>query len=244
MKIGIIGDIHGNLQALTRVLHRLKSEGVMKILCVGDVVGYGPRPQQCIDLMRSLAIPCVLGNHDSWMTNDRVLWGVSDPVRAMVDWTRSVISPDGRKWLLALPKSLDYAGLGIVHATNAIADNYWPYIRDPASLAENFQRQEFHVCFYGHTHIPAIGVFRPPDELGFLPVQEQVNLPTGYRVLVNPGSVGQPRDGDNRAACAVVETRNMGLQFLRVEYNIAQTQREMQEAGLPAFFAERLMIGR
>lgn len=244
MKIGILGDIHGNLQALTRALHALRSEGCDQIVCTGDLVGYGPRPQQCIDVIRAQNIPCVVGNHDEWMASQRMLWGISEAVRAMVAWTRSMLSSEGRKFLLELDPSASFEGCGIVHASHATGEHYWPYVRDAMTLEENFEYQQVEVAFNGHTHIPAVGVFRDAAEMGFLPVAEEVELPDGYQVLINPGSVGQPRDGDYRAACAVYDADARTVRFLRVDYPVAQTQEEMAANNLPQIFIERIAVGR
>ena len=161
----------------------------------------------------------------------------------MIHWTRQALTPERRDWLRQLPPRHHYGGIDLVHASNAIAEHYWPYVRDDKTLRENFTYQKGPICFCGHTHVPAIGVHLSDDENGFIKIDDRVVIPEGYRALINPGSVGQPRDGDPRAACAVFETKDRSVRFLRVEYNVAQTQKEMRAAGLPDVFIKRLETG-
>ena len=244
MKIGIIGDIHANLAALTKVLSLLKTEQCAKILCLGDVVGYGPRPQECVDLVRALKLPTVMGNHDDWIGNYLRLAGTSDFVRDMIIWTKKQLRPDAVEWLKTLPVKDAYGGIDFTHASNCPDTKYWPYIRDVNSLAENFRYQRSPLCFYGHTHRPAIGIYREGEEPCFIETGDRVQLPHGYRILINPGSVGQPRDGDPRAACAIYETKTHSVRFIRVEYDIRRTQDEMVAAGLPEAYVMRLERGK
>jgi predicted phosphodiesterase len=200
VKIAFIADIHGNLQALTRVIMAIKKESCDQIICLGDVVGYGPRPQQCIDIIRSYNIPCILGNHDEWMGGEYLISGVNEQVRGILRWTRDQLTPSGRDWVKQLPKRMHFDGFDIVHATNAESNTQWPYVIDDKSLLENFINQTCQICFSGHTHIPAIGVYQNEEDMGFIKINEEMELPEKYKCFINPGSVGQPRDRDPRAA--------------------------------------------
>ena len=243
MKIGFIGDIHANLAALTSVLSYLRTEKCTKIICLGDIVGYGPRPQECVDLIRALQIPTVMGNHDDWIGTYLRLAGTSDHVRDMIIWTKKQLTPESVAWLKALPLRDSYGGIDFTHSSNCPDNKYWPYVRDLPSLAENFRHQKSPICFYGHTHRPAFGVFREGEQPYFAKLESVMHIPTGYKVLINPGSVGQPRDGDPRAACAIYNTKDQTVHFIRVEYDIKRTQDEMTLAGLPEPYIKRLLKG-
>lgn len=244
MKIGVFGDIHSNLNALTRVLSALKRHGCDRLVCLGDIVGYGPRPQECVDLIRGMRIPAVIGNHDDWIGNYLRLAGTSDYVRDMIIWTKKQLSPEAVAFIKSLPPQATVGGVGFVHSSNCIDLRYWPYVRDLPTLKENFHYQQTDVAFCGHTHRPAIGVYHEEEGSFFIEVEPIVYLQHGYKLLINPGSVGQPRDGDPRAACAIYDSDEHSVEFLRVEYDIERTQQEMVEAGLPEPYIERLALGR
>lgn len=243
MKLGILGDIHANLEAFRAVLGVLRAEKCLKILCTGDVVGYGPYPQECIDLLRSEKIPCVMGNHDEWTVVHRKRWEISDLINEDIYWTREVVTEDGMAWLADLPKSHSYGGIEILHASNAPTMS-WPYVKDEKSLEMNFKYQQSSVCFNGHTHLPAIGCQAPEQPPMFAQLQELMQLPTGYKVIINPGSAGQPRDGDPRAACAIYETRDRTVRFIRVPYDIGRTQQAMAALDRPQHYIDRLALGK
>lgn len=242
MKIGIFADVHGNLSALEAVLAALQAAGCGKLLCLGDVVGYGPQPQACVDRLRALAIPCVLGNHDEWAANDAVVVGAPERLVHSLSWTRQALTAESRAWLAALPWELDYAGLHLVHASHG-SQGGWPYIKDVRSLTFNFAHQTAALAFNGHTHVPAVGQQPAEGPPAFLPLAPSMILPAQCKLLINPGSVGQPRDRDPRAAALYYDTRERSITFVRAAYDIAAVQAAMQAAGLPQHHAERLSKG-
>ncbi|HCN09667.1 MAG TPA: hypothetical protein DIT01_17205 [Lentisphaeria bacterium] len=243
MKIGILGDIHANLEAFHAILGALETEECGKILCTGDIVGYGPNPQECVDLVRELKMPCVMGNHDEWTVVQQVRWEISDLVKEDIIWTRATLSEDAMAWLTELPRFHAYGGVEVIHASNA-PSMIWPYVRDEKSLVMNFKYQKCSICFNGHTHVPAIGCKSLDTDPLFLDLSEQMQLATGCKLLINPGSVGQPRDKDPRAACAIYETRDRSLRFVRVPYDIARTQEAMAAVDRPQHFIDRLALGQ
>jgi predicted phosphodiesterase len=242
VKIGIISDIHGNLGALQAVLAALEQQGCAKILCAGDVVGYGPRPQQCIEVLREKQIPCVLGNHDSWVAHGARDWGINPDARNALAWTADALSPEARDWLGNLPRLLQYGGIEVVHASHAWAPR-WPYLLDERRVFASFLFQTAVFTFHGHTHIPLLAVHQRGHRPRLLKLRT-MELPRGCRSLANAGAVGQPRDGNPHASCLVFETKDRQLHPLRVSYDVAETQRQMREAALPERLILRLAEGR
>ena len=243
-RIGILGDIHANLAALEAILDALDDEACDQLVCTGDIVGYGASPAECIRLVRERQIPCVLGNHDHYVTllMDPRLERLSKDVRASIEWTQGVLDMTDLKWLAQLPRQLDLDGISLVHG--AFGPKPWLYLTNEKTVATNFAHQNAALACCGHTHIPMLafssGEGEPP-QIGYL---RKGALPEAERVIFNAGSVGQPRDHDSRAACAVLDPDARTVRPLRVPYDITATQKLMRAAGLPEPFAERLSYGR
>lgn len=243
MKLALMSDIHANLEALLAVLRVIGEEAADRIVCCGDVVGYGPAPEECVYLLRQHDIGCVRGNHDQWALEPDGAGAFSAILRDNLAWTRSVLSAESLEWLEDLPSARRCNGVGVVHASNAEGGR-WPYIRSEEGLAENFTYQKQLVCFCGHTHTPGIGIRPSRGPVAFLPMEPEFTVPRGARVLVNVGSVGQPRDGDPRASLVFYDTTRRTIRFRRVAYDIGATQRSMQEYGVHPHFSERLAGGQ
>ena len=242
MKIGIVSDIHSNLAAFQAVLRTLEDENCLKIVCAGDIVGYGPSPAQCLEIIREKRIPCVRGNHDHMMCSDSRLARLRPHVREAVLWSREQLTAEDRQWLAGLPRVLQYAGFELVHSSHVLRPE-WHYVIDRRSAAANFLFQTSSICFNGHSHVPLLALHRDGSrprlvELG------NIKLPRGYRFLINVGSVGQPRDRNPMAACATFETREKEVRLLRVRYDVEDTQKKIRKAGLPEHLAARLEAGR
>ncbi|MCC6455067.1 MAG: metallophosphoesterase family protein [Caldilineaceae bacterium] len=259
MRVLILSDIHANLIALETVLSDAAGE-YDTIWCLGDIVGYGPRPNECIDLMRSKAEFCVMGNHD-WAVLGRPGVNVDDfnpQARQAVMWTRSQLTPANLAYLDELadipvhPKG--EPDILVTHASPR--EPVWEYILTPITALENFASFSESICFVGHTHKPAIFRWRLPQDAGedgipatvhYLQpsVGSGVQLATSsvQRLIVNPGSVGQPRDNDARAAYALFDTETRVWRQERVAYPIELTQNQMREAGLPKRLSDRLSFG-
>ncbi len=245
MKIGVFGDIHANLSALQSVLAALHAAGCEELICTGDIVGYGPSPAECIALVRESRAKCVLGNHDEYATDilgDR-LDKLEPETRASIEWTRSVIGMDALKWLAALPLRLDVHDFTVVHG--CLGPHPWAYVVNKQNLTTHFAHQTTRLSFDGHTHLPLICVQREGQSpsMDFLKMTV-LPPPGGTKVLVNPGSVGQPRDRDPRACCCIYDLVANEVHPIRVPYNIAETQELMRKAALPERFIQRLEIGR
>jgi len=242
VKIGIISDIHANLAALQAVLRTLKQERCMKVLCAGDIVGYGPSPLECIELVEKEKILCVQGNHDYWIAMGGRDYGISSNARLALEWTVDVLPRDAVRWLRQLPRTLRYGGMEIVHSSCALRPR-WAYVLSEKLLHISFLMQESPYTFHGHTHMPLLGIHRRGERPRFLKLRDMALKP-GVRYLVNVGSVGQPRDKNPLAACAVFETSTREFRLLRVSYDISHTQKLMREAGLPENLIKRLAEGR
>lgn len=262
MRVLILSDIHGNLVALETVLSAAQGQ-YHTIWCLGDIVGYGPRPNECIELIRERAALCVMGNHD-WAVLGREGVTVDDfnpQARQAVLWTRSQLSAANREYLEGLPHvpihPPEREDILITHASPR--EPVWEYILTPSIAMENFAVFDEPLCFVGHTHKPAIYRWRLHDEEralrnGYLPATvdylqpqpgQAVHLATSshQRLIVNPGSVGQPRDNDARAAYAILDLETLTWCYERVPYPIELTQNQMREAGLPKRLIDRLSFG-
>ncbi|MFQ5329103.1 MAG: metallophosphoesterase family protein [Thermodesulfobacteriota bacterium] len=244
MQIAVISDIHSNLEALTAVLDRIDSFGVDTILCLGDIVGYNADPDRCVEIVREREIQCVLGNHDSWVCGLEGLDNINYPVRRTILWSREQLSPKNLDFLKRLPRklSMDIGALAI-HGWVNNTDRYIITTGD-ALINSELLAQEPHsprLCFFGHTHKPI--AYSTTESAVLVHRDELLILKEGRRHIINPGSVGQPRDFDNRGAFLIYDSEAGALRFHRVEYNIDATCRKIIAAGLPATFAERLKTG-
>jgi diadenosine tetraphosphatase ApaH/serine/threonine PP2A family protein phosphatase len=238
--VAILSDIHGNAHALRAVLQDMANHGINERVCLGDVVGYGGSPGDCIDLLMEHGIPCVQGNHDAMVSTGSGLEGVKDATRQSIEWTRGVLSPEQKAWLAALPLTMQAADYEAVHATlHDPAD--WAYVLIAEAAALSFPHQTRAVCFIGHTHRPAFWV--EGDALG-VDITSIETLKPSRKCLVNVGAVGQPRDRDERACYAIYRRDTQDILWRRVPYDVAGAQQAIIQAGLPAYFAQRLELGR
>ncbi len=240
MRYGIISDIHSNWEALSAVLEALGKERVEGYLCPGDLVGYGADPNCCVEAVRQLSCLTVLGNHDSVAAGREEPTYFNPLARKAIEWTREVIEGENRGYLKELPMKRNEGGWLLVHATPSEPEA-WHYILSEERGAREFPHFKEPVCLFGHTHYPFL-LARGPG--GFKNLRgTKFRLESDTRYLVNAGSVGQPRDGDPRAAFGVYDSEEMTVEFLRVDYDVATAQKKILDAGLPAFLAERLARG-
>lgn len=243
MRILLLSDIHANLVALNTVIADAGSFD--QIWCLGDVVGYGPSPNDCIDLLGQHELLCLAGNHD-WAVLDKLdLEEFNPDARRAALWTRNQISTVNREWLHALPERVptQLEHFTLVHGSPRYP--IWEYVLTPAVARINFEFFDTSTCFVGHTHVPV--VYRYDDEKQMAtaePLNENSPLDLGQgRMMINPGSVGQPRDGDPRSAYAMIDSDADTLTHHRVAYDIAATQSKMEQMGLPQRLVSRLSYG-
>jgi len=247
MRYLILSDIHANLTALEAVLETAEGRWV-KAVCLGDLVGYGPDPDAVIDRVRSLGALTIRGNHD------KAVSGVADgdefnPIaRAALLWTRGHLRPDNREYLEKLPRGPMSAGeFSIIHGSLHDEDEY---VFAPALAIDSLANAPTPVMFFGHTHIQGGYTLRGDqvEVLHFRPAGGQqfatLTIENGTTYLLNPGSIGQARDGDARAAFAIADLENNSVEFWRVPYDIEGVQRRMAKAGLPEPLILRLSFGR
>ena len=240
-RIAILGDIHSNLDALETVLEDCRREGVDEYLCTGDVVGYNACPHECLEIIRSLGCPVVKGNHDHYVASAASLEDFNPYAAAVVRWTREQLSQDELEYLHYLPFSVVTKGITLVHSTMDKPERFG-YVFDIQQAETNFSNQITPVCFHGHTHCPMI---YERQFTGVTMIEPQpFTVTAGRKYFINVGSVGQPRDGDPRAAYVIYDSRAKTLDFRRLEYDIEAAQRRIRAAGLPEHLAERLVLGQ
>lgn len=242
-KIGLISDIHGNIEALKTVLDFLNQEGCEKLICLGDVVGYGGSPKECLQLIRELKIPTVKGNHDDYVADIFGILGahLRPEIQEAIAWTQKQLDFDEIGWLSKLPMQLDFPEFSVIHSS--FASNHWSYCLDEETFAANFKKQKKQLVFCGHSHRPLLGLNIPEEPFPFVDYIREDPLPKDFMVMVNIGSVGQPRDHDPRAATVIFDTETRICRLCRLEYDIASAQQKIRDAGLPARFADRLAVG-
>ncbi len=239
--VAFISDVHGNVQALKAVLADIKSAGISDIVCLGDIVGYGGNPSECVDIIREAGIPSLLGNHDAMTDESRVQTQTMNPdAKRAIEWTKDALLPDQLAWLAALPVTMERGAFQAAHATLHDPEA-WDYVQTLPDAWKNFAHQTRDLCFIGHTHWPA---FYAEGEERAREVKSIENLTAGRKQLINVGSVGQPRDRDPRACYLIYRPDRRDVCWRRVEYDIEAAQCAILAAGLPARFAERLSDGR
>jgi diadenosine tetraphosphatase ApaH/serine/threonine PP2A family protein phosphatase len=239
MRLAILSDIHANLVALDAVLAAVGSVDGIRIL--GDIVGYGPEPDAVVERLSALGAVGVTGNHDQVAAGKLGPELFNRDARIAIEWTRDRIAAPTRDWLAALPERLEEGSFTLVHGSPR--DPTWEYLLDERAAAENLAAFTTPYCLFGHTHLPA--AFRATDGgmVGGEPADgDRVTL-DDRRALINPGSVGQPRDGIPAAGWAVLDTDVGLVTWHRTDYDIAATQRAMMAAGLPPRLIVRLSIG-
>ena len=239
MKTGIIGDIHGNLEALEAVLAALAEEGVDEIVCVGDVVGYGADPIACIDRVRARCRVVVAGNHDQAAVKKLAADYFNASARTAIAWTAEHVRDDDRWWLSSLPLVHVEEAYSLVHSSFDQPGEFG-YIFNPEDAGPSFEKQRTLLAFFGHTHWPTTFIDSEPITHS---LQSVVPVVPPMKMLVNVGSVGQPRDSNPQAGFVVLDHEENRVRFLRTPYDIETTARKILDAGLPEQLAERLFMG-
>ena len=245
MKYLIISDLHSNLEALSAVLASVKRKKFDRVLVLGDLVGYGANPNQVVDIVRRTKQAVVIrGNHDKVACGIENGENFNRAAQASAQWTQKKLTPENRSYLSHLPQGpalVDQQVL-ISHGTPIDED---AYIFSDYDAFEVFQMLDFQICFFGHTHLPVVYAVSNQRLYTFRPNGERVKiaLMNGFKYMVNPGSVGQPRDKNPLASFAMFDSQQRTITFKRVEYSIPKTQDKILKAGLPQSLANRLAIG-
>jgi predicted phosphodiesterase len=241
MRIAILSDIHANYHALEATLAAVDEEGVDEIWCLGDTVGYGPRPNRCCSVVVERAALCLAGNHDLAVTGSLSVDEFNGDAAAAARWTREVIEPKPLAFLRSLEPAATRPGAELYHGSPI--DPVWDYVLSEAAAFLSFRLTKAPLVLVGHSHVPLALSWRE-EALGggVAPQGAEIDLADG-RWLLNPGSVGQPRGGDPRAAWLLIDDQVRRATFRRTPYPIEQTQAEIRERGLPEALAERLAHG-
>jgi len=226
VKIGIISDIHGNLEALQVMLARLDRERVELIYCLGDIVGYGADPNACVEIVRERCVLSVLGNHDAALTGHTPVTYFNSYARTAIEWTGSIITTDNLDYLKGLALTHVEESVTLVHATPKDPEA-WNYVHDVSEAAAHFPYlSDGTTAFIGHSHVPI-----------------RFDEKAKRKSIINVGSVGQPRDRDARACAGVFSVAEREFKWIRETYDIQETARKIRAAGLPEYLAVRLFIG-
>lgn len=250
MRILVLSDIHANATALQAALTEAQGAGWDRVVCLGDVVGYGPDPNEVVDKIREIGAQTIRGNHDKAVSDLMPTDDFNPVAKAAVDWTRSQLTPDNLQWLAELPQGpLETDGLVLVHGALQDEDEY---VFTPAQALEGLLDSTTGVTFFGHTHHQGGFSYDPgSNQLEVLPIRPRakesfapLRMETPCRYLLNPGSIGQPRDGDPRAGFAIADLQRHIVEFWRVPYDISDVQLRMRDAKLPEPLVHRLNAGR
>jgi predicted phosphodiesterase len=240
MRVAILSDIHANLEALEAVLADARAQACTEFVCLGDIVGYNANPGECVEIIRDLACPVVKGNHDEQASIISSTEGFNELAEEAIDWTRAQLSAEDKTWLSDLRLTRQVHDFTIVHAT-LDTPGQWGYVFNDLDAVASFTYQHTSLCFFGHTHWPT--AFVRDDSVRRITVG-QVVLSASKKYFINPGSIGQPRDRDWRAAYCILHTDRLVVEERRVKYDLAAAQRKVREAGLSDRLADRLAAGR
>jgi predicted phosphodiesterase len=240
MRVAVISDVHANRHALDAVLDAVDAEVPDEIWCLGDTVGYGPQPNECCDLVRDRAGLCLVGNHDLVALGAVAIADFNDEAAAAATWTAGVLTDDAREFLGELEPAVETQAASLYHAS--ARDPVWEYILTEETARATFELAPADLILVGHSHV-ALALRQDDGRVagGLAPGGSEV--PLHGRWLLNPGSVGQPRDGDPRAAWLLLDLERRFASFRRVTYAVEKTQAEMREQGLPPLLAARLSRG-
>jgi len=241
VRYAVVSDIHSNLESLTAVFARIAPDD--EVLCLGDIVGYGPNPNECIGLVRERAAGCILGNHDVAAIDGHGLSYFNANARVALEWTQGVLSPENLSWLDGLAYEIRMPEYLLVHGAPV---DYFEYILDTAGAAKAFAATDAPLIFVGHTHVAESYALEPSGEI----VQKRrprggtLELEPGTRYLINVGSVGQPRDRNPEACFVFFDPDARTIVWERSPYAIARVQEKIDAAHLPPALGERLSVGR
>ena len=241
MKYAVISDIHANLEALNAVLKRIEGLEVDGTICLGDVVGYNANPEECVNLIRERDIPTMCGNHDAVACGLEEPWGFNPVALSAALWTRENLSEDNLEWLRNLPDVQRFGELLAVHGAPTSRNTYLFTWEDVLPYIPYVEEKECSVCVFGHTHSP--GIFSSDGVYG-VDSDGKFDLGNDKTFFINPGSVGQPRDGDPRAAFGIYDSDARIYQHVRIPYPVKKAADRVLNEGLPHFLAERLFLGR
>ncbi|NOX88862.1 MAG: metallophosphoesterase family protein [Calditrichaeota bacterium] len=235
MAIAIISDIHGNLEALSTALDYIKKQGINEIYCLGDIVGYGPNPNECVEIVRQQCKVVLMGNHDYAAIGLARIEYFNEYAKRATYWTMDRLSQENYEFLKALPFMYQTDRMIMVHASPTNPE-HWYYILSMSDAQMEMQSFKQNICFVGHSHVPVI--FNQKAA-----IRDNISIEPNQKYIVNVGSIGQPRDGDPRLCFVIFEPDTGQINYVRLEYDIENTYQKIIKNGLPTFLAERLLKG-
>jgi diadenosine tetraphosphatase ApaH/serine/threonine PP2A family protein phosphatase len=242
MRVAVVSDIHANLHALEAVLAAIDADPVDELWCLGDLVGYGPKPNECCAIVQARATVCLCGNHDLAVRGTIDLVEFSGDAGTAAAWTREVLADEARAFLDGLEPAGSASGVALFHGS--ARDPVWEYVLSDEAAITTFMLTEEPLVLVGHSHAALQIALRETVLEGGLAADGTELELSDARRLLNPGSVGQPRDGDPHAAYLLLDFDTQRASFRRVAYDVELTQAEMREAGLPEALIERLALGQ
>ena len=240
MRFAIFSDLHANLEATQAILADAQEADCTHYVCLGDLVGYNANPHECLDLVRQMDCPVVKGNHDEQACLTESSRDFNELAEQAINWTRAHLTEDDKQWLADLRMTRQVRDFTIVHATLDTPEE-WGYVFNNLDALASFTYQHTTVCFFGHTHVA--GAFVRDGGVKRVKI-ERLTIEPGKKYFINTGSVGQPRDGDPRAAYCIYDIEREMVEQRRVKYDLHTAQKKIIQAGLPRLLAERLELGR
>lgn len=244
MRTAIISDIHANLEALQAVRDALEEINHDRIICLGDVVGYGANPEECVEIVMGEGWPAIMGNHDAAINDPKYIAMMNPVAKAALEWTVLTLSDKSKEYLDSLPMTIDLDDNAIACHGLPFKPENWVYSDDPNTVLMNMESIDQDYAFVGHLHYAHAYAYNPADKKLFIThLPESVDL-SQSRHLLNVGSVGQPRDEDSRACLVIYDSENKNAVYHRVQYDTMEAARKIVDAGLPDVLAQRLFLGR
>ena len=233
MRIAIISDIHSNLEALQKAFEIIKQKNIDEIICLGDIVGYGANPNECLSLVRQNTHHIILGNHDEAAVSLQQIEDFNPYARQAAVWTHEHLTETNKEFILTLPRTVEFNGLLFVHSSPYEPEE-WHYIISPAEAQFSFDHFSHPICFIGHSHVPVI----------FSEDFWTKEITKGKRFIINVGSVGQPRDLNAQLSFGIFDAESWTYENIRSEYDVKTASDKIRAAGLPPQLADRIKIGR
>ncbi|MDD5530270.1 MAG: metallophosphoesterase family protein [bacterium] len=239
MRYAILSDIHSNIEALESVVSELKGREISKVICLGDIVGYGANPNECCNLVKEMSECVILGNHDAGSIGLTNLSHFHSLAKEVCVWTSKILTHENTSWLKSLSFQQNYNNVLLSHSSPS-TPGHWHYVSSMNDAINEFPVCD-HICFIGHTHVPA--TFVKIGQKYKIITNNKFLINPDYKYIINPGSVGQPRDKNTQSSFAVYDSEIEEIETVRISYDIDATQKKIINAGLPQYLAERLLLG-
>lgn len=243
MKLAILSDVHANLEALKAVIKDIESKGVEKVFFLGDAVGYGANPNECVEILDSLCEIKLLGNHDYVALGLESSRNFNPMAQKSIKWTQEQLTDETVSRLSDFEMENTFLDFYMVHATpeNPLE---WNYILGPQDAYENFDHFSQHFCLVGHSHLPCVFCLEPGGNISAVTSGKPFKAEKDFQYIINVGSVGQPRDGIADACYLLIDTNKKHFEYIRVPYDLDKAQEKMQDAQLPEYLITRLASGK